>query len=405
MNDENINQGASDEHTGVEKEGNDRPADSGEVRMQRPDGDGLEKEAEGSGTQDSKPEAAGEASDEAVGDANWMFGHIWNKALEEGEDRVIMPRDYMYATELGKAPIDVYLAMKGTKPSNPPNGRSKRKFEAGNMWEWIVGLVLKRAGVIREAQERIKFQLDGMQPVSGRSDYVVGGKINPADAKTEIAKFELPEAFYRGFDNIVEYLQNKYPEGLKDKPLEIKSVSAFMFDKIEKAKRPLRVHVRQLMHYMYERFDTGHIVYICRDDCRMMEFVVLHNPQNVADYIAAVKLLSGYYQRDEMPPLERPIIWDDDMHRFTKNNLGMAYSPYLTLLYKIKDQEEFDSLYMTKAGNFNRVLKRIATGARMTDKNLEVIEQMQEMGFDAQALAKVIPLDVPDEETEAVIGE
>lgn len=362
----------------------------------------LENQTAGQGTQNSKPETNGPAGNEAVGDNNWLFGHIWNKALEEGEDRVIEPRDYMYATEIGKAPIDVYLAMKGTAQSNPPNGRSKRKFEAGNMWEWIVGLVLKRAGVIREAQERIKTQLAGMQAVSGRSDYVVGGKINPQDAKAEIAKFELPEAFYRGFDQIVDYLQTKYPQGLADKPLEIKSVSAFMFDAIEKGKKPLRLHVRQLMHYMFERFEIGHIVYICRDDCRMMEFVVLHSPENVADYKAAIALRSGYYQRDEMPPLEKPILWDPDMLKFTKNNLGMAYSPYLTLLYKLKDQDEFDTKYVPMQNHFNSVIRRIAKGAKMTPKNEEWKAEMLEMGFNPEEYAKLIPADAPEEEENVI---
>jgi hypothetical protein len=308
----------------------------------------------------------------------------------------------MFATELGKAPVDVWLAMKGTKPTNPPNGRSRRKFEAGNMWEWIVRVVLLRAGIIRSAQERVEIQPEGMCRVSGRLDFIAGGKVDPARAKAEIAAFELPEAFYRAFDRITEHLQAKYPEGLADKPLEIKSLSGFMFELIEKGKRPLRVHQRQLMLYMEAKgFKVGHIVYICREDCRMMEFVVVNTEENRKDLHDAIALRSGYYQRDEMPPLEKPLIWDADMRKFTKNNLGVAYSPYLTMLYKFKDQEEFDAAYAPMQVRFNSVLKRIANGAKMTAKNEEWLAQMREMGFDPEELAKLIPKDEPDEEEPA----
>lgn len=396
------NKGASNEDTGTQGQGTVRRG-GGKSPTGVAAGDSvLEEAAAGSGAQGGQPPEAGQKSDAPVGDPNWLFGTIWNKALEEGETRTYEPRDRMFATELGKAPVDVYLAMKGTQPTNLPNGRSKRKFEAGNMWEWIVGLVLRRAGVIRSSQERVEFQYEGLCKVSGRLDFIVGGKVNPDTAKAEIAKFELPAAFYRGFDQIVEHLQTKYPDGLADKPLEIKSLSAYMFDLIEKGNKPLLLHVRQLMHYMkVKNFKIGHIVYICRDDCRMMEFVVLLDAANEADYKSAIELRSGYYLRDEMPPLEKPILWDNEMRRFTKNNIGMAYSVYLTKLYNIKDQEEFDSLYQPVQMRFNRVLKRVATGAKMTAKNEDALAEMIAMGFDPVALAKLVPLDAPDEEEPA----
>ena len=50
---------------------------------------------------------------------NWSFSQVWNKSLEEREERLLMPRDYLWASELGKSAIDVWLRLKGTKPTNP----------------------------------------------------------------------------------------------------------------------------------------------------------------------------------------------------------------------------------------------------------------------------------------------
>ena len=66
---------------------------------------------------------------------DWGFGEVWNAALVSGESRPLTKRDNMWASELGKAPIDIWLRMNAVEPSNPPNPRSRRKFEAGNVFE------------------------------------------------------------------------------------------------------------------------------------------------------------------------------------------------------------------------------------------------------------------------------
>ena len=52
-------------------------------------------------------------------DDDWGFSQVWTKSLEEDEQREYEPRDYLWASELGKPYIDVYLRMLGTKQSNP----------------------------------------------------------------------------------------------------------------------------------------------------------------------------------------------------------------------------------------------------------------------------------------------
>ena len=65
-----------------------------------------------------------------MSDLRWSFFKVWNDSLENGKDREYKARDYMWASEIGGSMIDRYLKMKGELPSNPPNARSLRKFEA-----------------------------------------------------------------------------------------------------------------------------------------------------------------------------------------------------------------------------------------------------------------------------------
>ena len=85
-----------------------------------------------------------------MADMQWSFFKIWNESLEQREERPPKERQNLWASELGKSQVDVYLKMKGIAPTNPFSARSLRKFEAGNIWEWIVGLVLLRAGMLRK---------------------------------------------------------------------------------------------------------------------------------------------------------------------------------------------------------------------------------------------------------------
>ncbi len=320
---------------------------------------------------------------------SWSFSGIWNSALVSGEERKVEPRDYLYASELGKAPIDVFLSMKGVAKTNPPNDRSKRKFEAGNLWEWIVKMLLTRAGVLQNSQKPSPYQYPELLRVSGRLDFIAGGKIDAEKAKrvVEEEKLGLPPSFYRAYDQIVEYFAKNYPDGLEPRILEIKSVSAFVFDGLEAKKNAsIKIHRLQLYHYLKaENMKRGDIVYICRDDCRMMEVPVLMPSPVEDEYKDYIAKMTEWVKKDEQPPLEQPIIFDEDTGKFSKNN-GIAWSGYLTMLYGLKDQNEFDEKFKPQAERFNRVIGRIKRGDKMTVKNEEVKREIVEAGFDLPAI-------------------
>lgn len=306
----------------------------------------------------------------------WTFTNVWNDSLLTRKERVMAPRDHLWASELGNATIDTFLKLKGVPPTNPPNPRSLRKFEAGHIWEWLVELILRRADLLQEGQTYVRHQYDGLLAVTGKLDFMGGGQPDYERALAEINTLNLPEIFTRATENIVKSLQEAFPDGLPPLPLEIKSSSAYMYDVRELNNAASENHEMQLFHYLKGlQMSHGNIVYICKDDCRMMEFAVTNPSERVeALYRSKIEEVTRYVQADEMPPKEPMIKFENN--RFSKN-WRVAYSDYLTKLYGFENQKEFDDVYDKKAQQWNRVYKRCVDGNKLTAANKEIITDIK----------------------------
>lgn len=316
----------------------------------------------------------------------WTFSQVWNKSLEEREERPMRARDNLWASELGKSPVDIFLKLKGEALTNPPNARSMRKFEAGNVFEWIVGLVLTRAGILQVDQKWVSYQYPGLLEVTGKADFIAGGMPDFKKAREEISALKLPDVFERGFKNIINHFEQNYKQGLHTKVLEVKSLSAFMYDSLERTGKASKIHRLQCYHYLKSlNIERGDVVYICRDDLRMMEVPVYLNSEVEQEYKSEIEKITAYVRADEMPPLEKPIVFDDDLKKFAKN-FNVAYSGYLTKLYGIENQAAFDERYIKVVDQWNRVLTRIKQGKDMTDKNKAVLDDIRAAGFDPDKL-------------------
>ena len=339
--------------------------------------------------------------DVAEVDNGWSFTKIWNDSIEKPDDREYEARDYMWASELGKLYTDVYLKMQGTKQTNPPNARSFRKFEAGNLWEWLVMMILRRSGLLIEDQRRIKVGYPGLIEVSGKMDFYAGGTPDYDKAAEDIAGLYLPPKTEQMMKNVIEHLRKSYPDGLEPKALEIKSVSSFMMNALEITKKPLAIHALQAYHYTKDEIiDRADVVYICRDDCRMMEFPIFAgNPEYEKMYVDYVTQMTEYYKAGVMPPKAEPIVFDESAGKFQPNR-QIGWSPYLTLVYELEDQMEFDEKYGKIPAGWNAVLKRIKEEKKMTPLNLTRIEEMKEWGFDAHKCAEMYILPKADDEAE-----
>ena len=312
----------------------------------------------------------------------WSIGQVWNKALETDKSWELRERDYIWASEIGGAPIDRYLKMKAVKQTNPPNARSLRKFEAGNIMEGIVSLILLRAGILKKTQEHINYQYPGLLKVTGRLDLLAGGKVDYAKGLEEVKKMQgdFPEQwafFFTATSKIIEYLQAEYPAGLEEIIIEVKSCSSFMYDKYEKTGADLH-HQLQLYHYLKgKNMPEGHIFYISRDDLRLLEFGV-YNPSPIeAIYKADIEKMTGIYGKGVEPEKEPMVVYEEKTGKFSRN-WKVAYSGYLTLLYGYESQMEYENAWTGKVGSWNRVMGRCVKGDRMTDKNLEIIKEAKE---------------------------
>ena len=307
----------------------------------------------------------------------WTFAGIWNQSFND-EERPTEPRSHLWASELGKAPIDIFLALKGTKPTNPPNERSRRKFEAGDVWEWIVELVLRRAGILVDKQVYVKKCLPGMLEVTGRLDHLAGGCPDWEKAQHELKELYLPPFIQVRAMNIINNLSAKFPKGLKNIILEVKSTSAFMFEVYSKKNRGSENHEMQIWHYLNGKdMDEGQIPYIYRDDARIHTIPVWLDDKVIERaYTERVATITAHWKADEKPEVEKPIIFDDMLLKFTKN-WRIEYSQYLSMLYGYRTPSEYAERYKPMVGRFNRVIKRIAEGSTMTKNNLEAIEEMK----------------------------
>ncbi len=318
----------------------------------------------------------------------WKFGEIWNTSLIRAEDRPIVPRSRIWASELGKSDLDIYLKMIGEKPSNEFDMRSRRKFEAGNLFEWVVQLILKRAGVYQESQKYITNSDFGLE-VTGKLDHIAGGVPNYERGIVELKATELPEMFTRTTEAILKYFKEKYPDGLPYQILEVKSTSSFGIEKVYATEKALKGHDLQAFHYAYNHKMPSVIVYISKDDLRMAEIEVLpDNNELLTQYKEKIERVKGYYDRKEEPPKEAEIVFEKETERFSKN-FNVVYSSFLTRNYGYADQDEFDEKYDSMVQRFNRVIGRIVDKKKMTTKNLEAIEEMAAMGFDVMKLLEV----------------
>lgn len=327
----------------------------------------------------------------------FSIASVWNAAIEGKKRSKPEPRERLWATDMAKAPIDVFLALKGEKQTNPANARARRKFEAGNVFEWIVSIVLLRAGILVSKQERLeKTYGKGLLPMSGKMDFLAGGKINKKQALKDINDMDVPEVFKDAGVAVIKYLAKTFPEGMGEMPLEVKSISSFAADGMERTGKAIEAHRQQLAFYLdVWKCEKGILLYVCRDDLRMFEFIVRRNDKKLKSSIRKfVKMLSAAHKNDLMPAKEDPIIFNEVEGRFSKN-LKIEYSAYLKKLYGFRDPREYSAKYSSTISRWNRVMTRIKKGDTMTKNNLEALEEMKAEGFKTD---KIIKQFTPDTE-------
>lgn len=313
----------------------------------------------------------------------WSVFGLWNKMLDVDGDRPVTPRDRIWASELGKSYVDIWLGMKGVAPTNPPNLRSRRKFMAGNFWEWFFVRMMHTAGIFQSAQDYIRVNIPGLVTVSGKLDIRAGGTPDYGRARESINGFFAGDdssfglKLKKGMLSIVDHLELTFgTRPLKNIIIEVKSCSAFMFDHYERTGKANPNHVLQLYHYLEgsPEYDEGHVFYVSKDDCRVLEIGVWKGEDIRKSYIGFVSNVTNYYHSDTQPPVEPLVVFDPDVAKFSKN-WKVEYSNYLTKLYGYESPEVYRDTWEPEIGKINRVFKRCVDRATMTKLNMDQIEK------------------------------
>lgn len=322
--------------------------------------------------------------------SNWSFSNLWNRAIETREPRENKKRDYLWASELGGSMADLYLKLNGTPPTNPPNARSIRKFAAGDYWEAIVKNILLQAGIMQDYQKKLSHQYDGLMRVSGKLDFMAGGKLDYDKAMNYYEKDTLwmPESMRRGVYSIITGLHEKYGDlELSESIIEVKSCSTFMMNAYEALGTGSLHHKLQTYHYKKTTGKEGRIVYICRDDCRMLEIPVQDMEQEYKEFIEkATEMMKS----NKMPEKEKEILFSEETGKFS-SNYKIEYSNYLTLLYGYQTPREYSDKAKSRTATYNRVIGRIAKKDNLTDKNKEVIDDITKT-FGGKTLDRAVEL-------------
>lgn len=325
---------------------------------------------------------------------DWSMKEVWNGAALR-PDREMKVRDYCWASELAKPLVDRYLAMKATKPTNPPNMRSRRKFLMGNIIEEIQGIIISTLGLKVDKQQEV--WTHGIIPVKGKIDFLVEGTPDYEKARHDINKLGFSEEFIGYLLSVID----KFEEKIGQKELapmvrECKSCSQYVLSMLQEGGSIIG-HKLQLFHYLKGlNLPLGYVDYISKDDA-LMEDCRVEYPDKALEkrYNDDLEDLHAHLVNNEMPPPAPLIIFEGKF----KQNFSVEYSNYLTMVYGFKTPEEYRNSIKAKISGRNRLLARIKmieageltpTGKAivLTPKNQIAIEEMAKEGLDAFALAK-----------------
>lgn len=336
---------------------------------------------------------------------NWNLAQVWNRvAIKDNFD--IKPRDYVYASEIGMPFYDRWHKMKGTKYTNPPNDRSLRKFLAGNLWEDVVRQVLIACGILKHEEVKI----DGNPypdtlGVHGRCDFIAGGYIDKDEAIFKLKEFSFNENLLKIGLGIIEEIGGST---LAKKIIELKAVSTFAMDKVERMGAAIPNHGMQGTHYAICGDIPTDVAYVCKDDCRLAQFPIILEVMEPL-YREDLLQMTEYYKKKKPPPLAPLASFDFTLGKFSKN-LGVEYSPYL-LHYGFETPDHYRQS-VAFVEKWNRALTRFAlaeTGGKtptgkpiaVTPKNNEVKAEIIKAGYKFEDLLKCkVELGATDEEEE-----
>lgn len=243
--------------------------------------------------------------------ANWRIEDVWNDALIT-QRRETQARDYIYASEIGRNYWERYHKMMGVEPTNHYDARVLRKFAAGDLFEDVVGMILRKCGILIAEQERVELPAtDKHLRVSGRIDFHAGGISDWSEARRRVDAEDWPDAIKNICYKIIDKFEKEYPAGLDNKVIEVKSVNSMLFwSKKDYLLEAYPWHQYQLLTYLIALQKSGKILYISKDDLTLKEFDFEPTEEMKVAYYKDLEEMTHYYVNKIMPPKPDPVIFD-----------------------------------------------------------------------------------------------
>jgi hypothetical protein len=230
-------------------------------------------------------------------------------------------------------------------------------------------------------------------PVHGRLDFIAGGFVDEKEALERAAS--LPDFLKEVAADIISAMAGSE---IQKRILELKSVSQYTLEYVEKKKEPVNTHHAQAYYYQKTTGLPASIAYISKDNALMAEFFVdaERGEQLMRDDL---EQMTYYFTRGIQPNNEPLMGFDYGVAKFTKN-LGVEYSPYLSLLYGFKNPDEYRRAVEPIIRRWNNALQRYAfaeigkttpTGKPIvpTAANKEVRQEIIRAGYDFSELLEV----------------
>jgi len=248
---------------------------------------------------------------------NWSVQEVWNKELVLARERTLKPRTHMWASDLGKNYYERYLKMTAIEPDFPYNERTLRKFEAGNLFERIVGFVLMSSGLLKHDNKWYQIPEDSKTlAISVKPDFIAGGKPDWSRVKEDLKKnmlFELMPNLERIAKKLVENLSEKYPNGLNDLVYEIKSINSMVFwSKKDYLKEAYPHHRLQAFAEMRATgLPEARLLYISKDDLTVAEFsLFLNDSKLIKSFEEDTQKMTEFIRTNTEPPKPDFVVFD-----------------------------------------------------------------------------------------------
>jgi hypothetical protein len=294
---------------------------------------------------------------------DWIFEDVWNEHLAEA-DRPLYKRNYIRASEMGGLFIDRYYKMMAEPFTNDYDNRTKRKFEAGRIFEALVLFVAKKAGIFEGTQAETRMKVADFLEVVGHYDMVIGGKPDYEKAKYDV-EHDLLLQLLPGMKNVslalIDKFIQKYPNGLKRMVYDVKSVNSMVFwRQIDSLDKAYPHHHLQLYSYMkHLGMDEGRLLYISKDDLTVKEVQVIADEDIEHRWQADIQQMTFFYNNQIVPPRPEDISFNATKAKY-EVNWKLKRSPYLSKITGMS-LELYDTLFTKLVNRVNYRVKKLKT--------------------------------------------